>query len=167
MNAEVIAIREPAAPKRTRAKPSPAPKMSAKTVRRTRLQHWSAMLLGTVASAMTIVSLTHVAGGVQHLTHGVVPDWQAWGLAVGLDINYVAMEMAGLVAAVQHVRARLHKLTKIGIPAVMGFSMALNALEFSAGVTNAYELAASVAMGLTLPALVFLTFRVAAVLADV
>jgi hypothetical protein len=49
----------------------------------------------------------------------------------------------------------------------MGFSMLLNALEFAAGATNAYELAAGIAMGVILPGLVFLTFRVAAVLADV
>jgi hypothetical protein len=132
-----------------------------------RLQHISAVLLGTVASAMTIVSLSHIAGGVGHITHNAVPEWQCWGLAIGLDVNYVAMEMAGVVAAVQHVRDRLHRLTRWGIPAVMGFSMSLNALEFTAGATNAYELAAGVAMGVILPALVFLTFRVAAVLADV
>jgi hypothetical protein len=45
--------------------------------------------------------------------------------------------------------------------------MCLNALEFAAGATNTYELAAGIAMGIILPALVFLTFRVAAVLADV
>jgi hypothetical protein len=39
-------------------------------------------------------------------------------------VNYVAMEMAGVVAAMQHVRDRLHRLTRFGIPAVMGFSMA-------------------------------------------
>jgi len=84
-----------------------------------------------------------------------------------LDINYIAMELGGLVTATQLVRDKLHKLTRLGIPAVMGFSMALNALEFTRGVTNAYELAAGIAMGVILPALVFLTFRVAAVLADV
>jgi hypothetical protein len=124
-------------------------------------------LLGSVASAMTIVSLTHVAGGVQLVTHDAVPDWQAWGLAIGLDINYVAMEMAGIVAATSVVRDKLHKLTRWGIPAVMLFSMSLNALEFCGGVTNSYELTAGIAMGVILPALVFLTFRVAAVLADV
>jgi hypothetical protein len=141
--------------------------ISAKTARRTTWQRRSAALLGTVASAMTVVSLTHVAGGVQLVTHDAVPSWQAWGLAVGLDINYVSMEMAGLVTATQPVRDKLHRLTRWGIPAVMGFSMALNALEFTRGVTNSYELAAGVAMGVILPALVFLTFRIAAVLADV
>jgi hypothetical protein len=135
--------------------------------RRIKLQHFSAVLLGVVAAAMTTVSLSHIAGGVEHLTHGAIPQWQAWGAAVGLDINYDAMEMAGVVAVMQHVRDRLHRLTRLGIPAVMGFSMALNALEFAAGATNAYELAAGIAMGVILPALVFLTFRVAAVLADV
>jgi hypothetical protein len=141
--------------------------MSARMTRRLQLQHWSAALLGTVAAAMTTVSLSHIAGGVEHITHSAIPHWQAWGVAVGLDVNYVAMEMAGIVAAMQHVRDRLHKLTRIGIPAVMGFSMSLNALEFAAGATNAWELAAGVAMGVILPALVFLTFRVAATLADV
>jgi hypothetical protein len=141
--------------------------MSARMVRRLKLQHGAALLLGTVAAAMTTVSLSHIAGGVEHITHGAVPEWQAWGVAVGLDINYVGMEMAGVVAAMQHVRDRLHRLTKIGIPAVMGFSMALNALEFAAGATNAYEMAAAIGMGVILPALVFMAFRVAAVLADV
>jgi hypothetical protein len=148
--------------KAVRAKP-----MTARMARRIKLQHWAAILLGTVASAMTIVSLSHIAGGVEHITHGVVPEWQAWGVAIGLDINYIGMEMAGVVAAMQHVRDRLHKLTKIGIPAVMAFSMAMNALEFAAGATNAYELAAGIAMGVILPGLVFLAFRIAATLADV
>jgi hypothetical protein len=77
------------------------------------------------------------------------------------------MEMAGGVVALQHVKDRLRRLTRWGIPSVMAFSMALNALEFAAGATTAWELAAGVAMGVILPALVFLTFRVAAVLADV
>jgi hypothetical protein len=45
--------------------------------------------------------------------------------------------------------------------------MSLNALEFAASATNTWELAAGVGMGVILPALVFLAFRVAAVLADV
>jgi hypothetical protein len=155
-------------PPRAKKPPAPAPKaISAKTARRITWQRRSAALLGTVASAMTVVSLTHIAGGVQLITHDAVPAWQAWGVAVGLDINYIAMEMAGLVTATQLVRDKLRKLTRWGIPAVMGFSMALNALEFTRGVTNTYELAAGIAMGVILPALVFLTFRVAAVLANV
>jgi len=141
--------------------------MSARMLRRIKLQHATAVLIGIVAAAMTTVSLSHIAGGVTHITHAAVPEWQAWGVAIGLDVNYVAMEMAGVVAAMQHVRDRLHRLTRLGIPAVMGFSMSLNALEFAAGATNTYELAAGIAMGIILPALVFLTFRVAAVLADV
>jgi hypothetical protein len=69
---------------------------------------------------MTTVSLSHIASGVEDITHGAVPECQASGAAIGLDVNYVAMEMAGVVAALQHVRDRLHRLTKIGIPAVMG-----------------------------------------------
>lgn len=141
--------------------------ISERMLRRLKLQHGTAMLLGIVAAAMTVVSLSHIADGVEHITHGAVPVWQCWGVAVGLDVNYVAMEMAGVVAAMQHVRDRLHRLTRIGIPAVMVFSMALNALAFAAGAVTVWELAAGIAMGIILPGLVFLTFRVAAVLADV
>ena len=142
-------------------------RISARTLRRLKLQHGTALLLGAVAAAMTTVSLSHIAEGVSVLTHGAVPTWQCWGVSVGLDLNYITMEAAGLVAAMQHVRDRLHRLTRIGIPAVMAFSMSLNALEFAAGATNAYELAAGIAMGVILPALVFLAFPVAAALADV
>jgi hypothetical protein len=64
------------------------------------------VLIRVVAAAMTTVSLSHIAGagGVESITHGSVPEWQAWGVAIGLDINYVAMEMAGVVAAMQRVR---------------------------------------------------------------
>jgi hypothetical protein len=164
-NLNVVTLPKAGKPARKAAK-AKVP-MSARMLRRLKLQHGTALLLAAVAAAMTTVSLSHIAGGVDHITHHAVPEWQAWGVAIGLDVNYVAMEMAGVVAAMQHVRDRLHRLTRFGIPAVMGFSMALNALEFAAGATNGWELAAGVAMGVILPALVFLTFRVAATLADV
>ena len=163
-NPNVITLPKTGKPRKAAKAKQP---MSGRMLRRLKLQNGTALLLGVVAAAMTTVSLSHIAGGVTHITHAAVPEWQAWGVAVGLDVNYVAMEMAGVVAAMQHVKDRLHRLTRWGIPAVMGFSMSLNALEFAAGATNAYELAAGVAMGVILPGLVFLAFRVAAVLADV
>jgi hypothetical protein len=153
--------------KTTTRKFAKATTISDRKARRIRLQHGTAALIGCVAAAMTTVSLSHIAGGVEHITHGAIPHWQAWGVAVGLDVNYVGMEMAAVVAAYNHVRKRLHRLTRFGIPAVMGFSMSLNALEFAAGATNTYELAAGIAMGVVLPGLVWLAFRVASVLADV
>jgi hypothetical protein len=162
----VIRIAAPAKSRKAKTAARKQP-ISQRMARRIRLQHGVAGLIGIVAAAMTTVSLSHIAGGVDTITHHAIPTWQCWGLAVGLNINYVAMEMAAVVAAMQHVRDRLHRLTRWGIPAVMGFSMSLNALEFAAGATNVYELAAGIAMGVILPGLVFLAFRVAAVLADV
>jgi hypothetical protein len=59
--------RKPA--KATRQQP-----ISARMVRRLKLQHGTALLLGVIAAAMTTVSLSHIAGGVGQLTHGAVPD---------------------------------------------------------------------------------------------
>lgn len=152
---------------KTKKQARPAALPSAKMQLRTKLQRSAGVLLAGVATTMTTVSLAHIAGGTEYLTHGAVPTWQAWGIAIGLDVNYVGMEIAGVVAAAQHVRDRLHKLTRFGIPAVMGFSMSMNAVEFSRGATNDYELAAGVAMGIILPGLVWLAYKVAAVLADI
>jgi hypothetical protein len=44
--------------------------------------------------------------------------------------------------------------------------MSLNALEFAAGATSAWDLGVGVGMGVILLAPMFLAFRVAAVLAD-
>ena len=73
--------------------------MSARMIRRIKLQHGTALLLGAVASAMTLVSLSHIAGGIGHVTHGVIPEWQSWSLAAGLDVNYLGMELGAVVAA--------------------------------------------------------------------
>lgn len=154
--------------KKPASKTSKAPKkVSAKLLRRISWQHRAGMLLAAVATCMTAVSLAHIAAGVEHLTHGAVPHWQSWCVAIGLDVNYIGMELAGVVAALQHTKDKLHQFTKYGIPAIMLFSMCMNAIEFASGATNMVETAAGVAMGVVLPALVWLTYRVALVLSDV
>jgi len=45
--------------------------------------------------------------------------------------------------------------------------MAMSAFEFSLGATNGYELSAGIAMGVVLPALVRLAFKISSVLPDV
>jgi hypothetical protein len=55
---------------------------------------------------------------------------------------------------------------RFGFPGVTEFSMSLNALEFAAGATSAWDLGVGVGMGVILLAPMFLAFRVAAVLAD-
>jgi hypothetical protein len=52
--------------------------LSLRMRRRIRMQHMSAVLLGAVAAAMTTVSLSHIAGGVTHITHAAIPEWQSW-----------------------------------------------------------------------------------------
>jgi hypothetical protein len=60
--------------------------LSARMQRHIRMQHISALLLGTVAAAMTTVPLSQIAGGAEHITHAAVPAWQAWGVAIGLPL---------------------------------------------------------------------------------
>jgi hypothetical protein len=110
MTTNVVSL--PKSPSKSRKPRTRKQPISARMVRRLKLQHGTALLLGVIAAAMTTVSLSHIAGGVGQLAHGDVPDWQCWMVSVGLDLNYVTMEMAGVVAAMAHVRDRLHRLTR-------------------------------------------------------
>src|SRR5262245_55845030 len=92
--------------------PKVAKAMSARMARRLTLQHGAGVLIALVATAMTCVSLSHIAGGIEHLTHGAIPTWQSWAASVGIDINYIGMEMASVVACYTHVRNRLHRYTR-------------------------------------------------------
>src|SRR5215475_1473067 len=140
--------------KKPAKKAKPVAKVSARQARRTRLQHMAAALITGVAAAMTAVSLQHIAGTFIHQTG--IADWQAWSMATGIDVNYVGMELAGVVAATQGTRDKLHKFTKFGIPAIMLFSQACNVLEFTHNSSDMTSLVFGAVAGVMLPVGVWL-----------
>ena len=70
-NVTVIPLKTGKQPRRT-AKVKTT--MSARMLRRLRLQHGVAGVIGIIAAAMTTVSLSHIAGGIAVITHGAVPE---------------------------------------------------------------------------------------------
>src|SRR5579864_5006484 len=68
-------VQKPRKPTRKAAKARP---VTVRMVRRLKLRHGVAIVIGFIAAAMTTVSLSHIAGGIETLTHGAVPGWQSW-----------------------------------------------------------------------------------------
>jgi hypothetical protein len=61
-----------------------------------RQQAFGAAALGFVAVALTALSLTHLAHGIAIVTG--CPVWEAWAMAIGVDLGFVALELARLTA---------------------------------------------------------------------
>jgi hypothetical protein len=101
MNAptNVVGIREvaPAAPKPRARTKSPAPAAAARAERKAAVrantqevqaQRWSAGLLGGVAAVLTGLSLSHLAHGIEVITHPVY-SWEPWAMGVGVDVGMI------------------------------------------------------------------------------
>jgi hypothetical protein len=125
--------------------------------RKLRGQAYSAAAISTVAALMTGLSLDHLAQGVSLITgsHG----WQPWAMAGGLDLTYVALEVAGLCCALEKTRAKIANLNRGAIICTMAGSAALNALAFAVNAEGlAFKIGAA-ALGLAIPALVYVLTR--------
>jgi hypothetical protein len=76
--------------------------------RKLRGQAYSAAAIGAVAATLTGLSLDHLAQGVSLITGAY--GWQPAAMAVGPDLAYVALEVAGLCCATDKVLADIAKL---------------------------------------------------------
>jgi hypothetical protein len=103
-----------------------------------------------------------LASGIRLVTN--CPPWEAWSLAIGIDIAFIAMEVAALAAATERVRREIGAWTRTGIVATLLLSAALNALAFAAQASGLLVYAAAL-LGVFVPALVFALSRIAFALA--
>jgi hypothetical protein len=139
--------------KRVRARPYVRPAR-----RSQKRQQWSATAVALVAVVLTILSLSHLAHGIHLVTQA--PTWEAWSMAIGIDLGFVALEIAQLCAATERVRTEIGLWTKPAILGTIVASAAMNALAFGAQ-TSGWMLYPSVGLGLAIPALIYCLSRVA------
>src|SRR5436190_18157302 len=92
-----------------RASTRPIPR----AVRKLRQQAMAGLAICAVALTLLGLSLTHLAHGIAIVTHA--PDWEAWAMAIGIDIGFVALECAQLTAATEKLRRDIARFTKPGI----------------------------------------------------
>jgi hypothetical protein len=144
-----------------RLKSVPAKKSNRAMIKKMRRQAMSGVAIGAVAVCLTGLSLSHLAHGIELVTDSGVTE--AWAMAIGIDVGFIAMELAQLNAATEKLAKAIARFTK---PAIMGtliFSAAMNAFAFSAQAKG-YMIAPAVVLGIAIPGLIYALTRIGAAL---
>jgi hypothetical protein len=127
-----------------------------------RRQAGAALGLGAVAVTLTALSLSHLAHGIEIVT-GCQP-WEGWAMAVGIDLGFVALELSQLAVA-DKLRRQVFRFARPAILGTLVGSAGMNAFAFGAQAVNKYMMAAGIALGVAIPALIYALTRVGAALA--
>jgi hypothetical protein len=112
----------------------------------------SKIMLAATTLALLAVSLFHLAEGVQLLTE--CPTWQAWALAIGIDLMFCASEYAIITEgndapSIRHWGEGLTAMT-------VAMSAGLNAMAFSHNHID-WDHSAAAGFGIFIPTAVYIT----------
>lgn len=124
----------------------------------TKQQAMAAGVLGLVAVVLTALSLTHLAAGIGIVTSA--PVWECWALGLGIDLGFVALELAKIMVR-ERTRKEVNGLLNTGITGTLIGSAILNAFAFGNAATGLMVYPA-VALGVSIPALVYCLTRIGA-----
>ncbi len=127
--------------------------------KRLRRQGAAAVGVGLVAGTLTALSLSHLAHGIEIVT--AAPTWEAWAMAVGIDLGFIGLELAQLAAATDKVAKQISRFTKPAIVGTLVGSAAMNAFAFASAVTG-LMVAPAVVLGVAIPGLIYAMTRVGA-----
>jgi hypothetical protein len=119
-------------------------------------------VIGLVALTLTSLSLAHLAHGIVDVTGCEV--WESWAMAVGIDCGFVALELAQLMVG-DRVRKQIDRFVKPTTLGTLAGSATMNAIAFASHASSPVAMAAAVAFGIAIPALIFAFVRVSATLA--
>jgi hypothetical protein len=150
----------PAKPNEIKAAVTAARALSHRASRAMRRQGATAVGIGLVAVTLTALSLSHLARGIELITHAA--DWEAWALAVGIDLGFVALELSQLATASDKVRQQVSRFARPAIVGTLAGSAAMNAFAFAAQASGEWMTAAAITLGVAIPALVYALTRVGA-----
>jgi hypothetical protein len=142
--------------------------LSAKRVRRPKKSpaHPSRTAAATTAILGVCVvliglSLSHLAEGVQLVTGSGTAA--AWSMAVGIDLAFVALEVALLVSP-DDIRPAVSRYASPAIVGTLAVSAAMNAFAF-ASHAQGLMIYPAIGLGFAVPALIFALTKTAATLA--
>lgn len=160
MNANVTQLKPVAKPK-ANTKGKAEHRNTVQSKRRIHRQMSIAVGTAFVGCILTALSLTHLAHGIEIVTHA--PMWEAIALGVGLDVGFLAMELAQVMASTDTIRKAISRFTKPAIICTLAGSAAMNAFAFASQTTGWYVYVAIV-LGVAINALIFATMRVSVIL---
>ena len=139
-------------------KPAKSPR-SKSFLKRMRRQGTAACAIGGVSATLVALSLSHLAHGIAIVT--AAPEWESWAMATGIDLGFVALEGAQVMASTPALRNQVGKFAKPAIVGTLTGSAAMNAFAFASAATGWYVYAA-VVLGLCIPALIYALTRIGA-----
>lgn len=140
----------------------PSAKSVRKSVRVTKAQRRQLMAagcVGSVAMVLTGLSLSHLANGIELVTNS--HSFEAWSMAVGIDLGFVSLELAQIMCAGEKLRKQISRFTKPAIVGTLVGSAAMNAFAFAAQ-SSGWMMYAAAALGLSIPALIFAMTKIGA-----
>jgi hypothetical protein len=147
----------------TKAAPVKAPRKPAKPRTSPSMARWqrrAACASFGVSGVLTALSLVDQTHGI-HLVTGI-GHAQAAALAIGIDVNFIALEAASLVCP-EPLRPSLERYARPAIIGAMALSAALNAVTFSEHAQGFYWYAAA-ALGCLIPLAIYAGVRTGSVL---
>ena len=115
--------------------------------------------VGAVAASLTALSLSHLAHGVEVITHA--PAWHCWSMAGGIDLGFIAAEISQLACSPKITK----QVAKFARPAILGTlagSAIMNALAFAVQATSIPAMCGAVVLGVAIPALIYALARIGA-----
>lgn len=134
-----------------------APKASRAQQRKIKRQAMAASWVGLVALTLTALSLTHLADGISMVTHASCI--QAWSMAVGIDLGFIALEVAQMSASTPTVQKQINRWAKPAVIITIAVSAIMNAFAFGGQATGSFVYAAW-GLGVAIPALIYVLTRV-------
>jgi hypothetical protein len=88
------------------------------------MRRQGAIGVGVVAVTLTALSLSHLAQGIGLVTHA--DAWEAWAMAVGIDLGFVALELSQLTTVSDRVRQQVSRFARPAIWGTLAGSAAMN-----------------------------------------
>lgn len=127
------------------------PKVSSTHRRQMRQQLMAGAAVSVVALTLTGLSLNHLAHGISIVTHS--PLWESWAMAIGVDLGFVALEMAQM-SVTEKLAKEINKYANPTIVGTMVGSAVLNAFAFAAQAQG-WMMVPAIIMGLAIPAMIY------------
>lgn len=120
-------------------------------------QAMAATAIGAIGLVLTTLSLKHLSHGVEIVTG--VDAWESWAMAIGIDLSFIALEVAQLCCSTETLRKEIEKWTKPSIVGTMIGSAAMNAFAFGMAANGLWIIPA-VTLGLAIPTLIYILTRI-------
>jgi hypothetical protein len=135
------------------------PKAKSKSwIKRMARQKYAAYGVGTISLVLTGLSLSHLASGVQLLTQA--DQVQSYAMATGIDLGFIGLELAQIFSVSESLKKAVGKFAGPAVKATLAMSAVMNAYAFAVHSPNSIFAGAAAALGISIPALIYVLTRV-------